>query len=76
MVEPVLLVGLAGHLCHEPRLLLPRPREGLQGAFFSPTSLNLRSLAGAASVRALRQPGEHDGLAEAELVRGKKVSHL
>ena len=44
--------------------------------FFSATSLNLRSLAGAASVRALRQPGEHDGVEEAELVRGKKVSHL
>ena len=31
MVEPILVIGLAGHLCHESGLLLPWTRKGLQG---------------------------------------------
>ena len=83
MVEPIRLFGLAGHLCHESRLLLPWTRKGLQGRshfqvplFLLPFNVAHSESLGATSVRALRQPGKHDGLEEAELVCCQEVSHL
>lgn len=70
MVEPVLRPGLARHLRHQPRLLLPRPRQGQAGA------CPPLALLGEAALCPLRQPGHHDGLAQAELRGGQEVPHL
>ena len=68
MVEPILLVSVARHICHEPRVILSWTGKGVQGFLTavekSPNLTSSSSSIGAEAVCAIRQLSKYNGLEE------------